>query len=407
MSSTILVVFGGAAPEAPLSWIRVRRNDLAEVARGVLGANGGSLKERDAYAVLVIPALEAQLRAVDLPAKTDAQARGAASFVFEGELAMDPAQVFHAVGTAFNTAGRRLVAAIDRRRLQAWIQRCRNSGISPRSIFLDSTLVAVAAGRARVFENGGYVMVAGGQSGGFSIETALAPLLVKAWFSRMRDEVRDVYLEGDGLDDVAAALSGGDAHLNRVAGPDLMLTLAGAAINPPAYAPDLQQGDVAPSAGNKGQGRAWAAACVLVVAVVAVQVALLVSDGWRDRQSAKVVLAAAEQEFRKVRPDVKRIVNLRAQVTAALNAAQKPARNPVIAASYPVVDLLLAHPDVQLDEMRHTAPGRRVSMRFSGAQPASLEAAIVELKKADSDVEIGQTQTEQGRVSVAVTMVVP
>jgi type II secretion system protein L len=399
----MLVLFGGESPDAPIAWMQVRR-DGAELARGVLSGAGTA---PDGDAVLILRGAEAQLGSVDLPAKTEAQARGAAAFAFEGKLAMEPSQVFCAVGPASGPGGRRLAAALDRDRLRRWIARCRAAGCAPRAIYLDCTLLETARGQVRVREFDGSVIAAGGAAGGFSIEAALASPVLNAWLARLEPAATSVEFAAGELEGLASAAAAAAAPVTRVEAGDTAVELARSALAPPAHAPDLMQGEFANNARSGARGRLTATIVGLALVMVVVRIAVIVFDGWRDEQQAKAVTAAVEHDFRMLRPDVTRIVNLRAQVSAAINAARGPASNPVIAASYPVVEVLQAHPDTRLEEVRHDAPGRRVSMRFSGTAPDLLEATIADLRRVAAGLEVEQMRAVGGRASITVTMVAP
>lgn len=124
----------------------------------------------------------------------------------------------------------------------------------------------------------------------------------------------------------------------------------------------------------------------------------------RDADATQTVLAAAEAEFREARPEVKRITNLRAQVTGALNAAKPQAANPVIAASPMISDVLELHPDVQLDEVRLDAPGRTLELRLSSLLQPQLDSAIEGLREAVGEINVGPMQAVDGRTSIAISI---
>ncbi len=406
MSGAVLVLLAGDGPDDPIAWFQMRSADGVELGRGVFGAGGSGPRGTD-EAILVLRATEAQLRAVDIPAKTDVQARAAAAYAFEGEVAIAAGQAFYAVGAAMAESGARLAAALDRERLRRWLERCDDAGLAPRAIFLDCTLPAVEPDQVRVCERDGYTIVAGGPAGGFAIDTPLAPAVLRAWLQRMSGARPEVQVEGAALAAVASTLAHAGLTANMVEGGDVALDLARAALKPPAYAPNLKQGEFAESSRDARISGVWATMAGLALTAVLLQVGLLVFNGWRDQRYAAEIMARTETEFRQMRPDVQRIVNLRAQVSAALNAAKQPALNAVIATSFPVIDVLQTHPDVRLDEVRHDAPGRRVSLRFSGIEPTTLDSVVADLRKTSENVDVDQMRTDQGRASILVTVVAP
>lgn len=401
--SVTLVLLGGEAPGAPMSWLQVRRGDHAVLGRGSL-VGGGQAPPGTKDCILILRGAEAQIRALELPAKTEAQARGAAAFAFEGQIAAEAGKAVYAIGAA-GPDNRRLVAAIDRQRLSAWIASCRAANAIPHSILIDVTLPAVSSGTVRILERAGSAMLAGGPAGGLAIETPLAPALFAAWLQRQEGAKPQLAIEGAALTGVASAMQTAGYETRLKEGGDVEAELACAALAPPPYAPELLQGEFALDAGGKKRGAMWATTVGLALAAAALQIGLQVFEGLGNQRMATEIVANVEHDFRELRPDVKRIVNLRAQLSAALNAARRPPTHPVVSSSYLMVEALQAHPDARLDEVRYAAPGRRVSMRFSGPQPPVLESVIADLRKLDAKLEVEQMRADQGRVSVIVTLV--
>lgn len=66
--------------------------------------------------VLVLPGFEAQLRVLETPARSSAQARAAAAYLFKGALATSETDTLFAVGEPADASGTRLVTAIARSR---------------------------------------------------------------------------------------------------------------------------------------------------------------------------------------------------------------------------------------------------------------------------------------------------
>jgi len=147
---------------------------------------------------------------------------------------------------------------------------------------------------------------------------------------------------------------------------------------------------------------------ILVASLAAIagltQIGVTALDGMRDAEAARTITAATETAFRVARPDVKRITNLRAQVTAAINGATRITANPVLIVSPSVIDMLVEHPDVQLDEIRHEAPSPAVSLRFSSMTPAELDAAVAALRQTSGRIDVGPMQAIDGRSSVTISM---
>jgi type II secretory pathway component PulL len=182
--------------------------------------------------------------------------------------------------------------------------------------------------------------------------------------------------------------------------------LARGALDAPAYAPNLREGAFAPAQAAR-PWRIWSLAAALALLAVSLQIGGLVIAGWRDARAAQRTLSLAEQDFRKARPEVRRIVNLRAQVAAFVNAIEQADNHPVLAATEPLIRVLQAHPLVRLDEVRHALPGRTVILRLSSPQGPALEAAIAEIGRQGLRAEARDLQPVEGRYTTELVLESP
>ncbi|HRO04072.1 MAG TPA: hypothetical protein PLS69_10765, partial [Terricaulis sp.] len=83
--SAILLLIGGSDPEAPMAWAQIDDAGAIE-AQGVLAPGAQAPAAPPARTVLVLPGADARVKLLDLPARTEAQARAGAPFLFEGAL---------------------------------------------------------------------------------------------------------------------------------------------------------------------------------------------------------------------------------------------------------------------------------------------------------------------------------
>lgn len=395
--SACLVLIGGAGPDAPMAWLRVARGTGAVLERGQIGA-GEKPRAAPADTLLVLPGSEAQLRTLEEAAHTEAQARAASAVMFRGALASDASEVAFVLGQP--DAGRkRLVAAFDRPRVALWLARCAREGFVPAAIHLDCTLWPTPADSVDIVSLGGRTIIAGGALGGFTIESDLAPPLVSAWLDRLPRRPANIRVVGNDAPAELARL--GASHPGEL---DVPAMLARAALRPPAHAPVLHSRDATTATSGVRSVRAWGFAAALGILFILVQSGIAVVEGLQDAEKSTRLLASVEQKFREARPDVNRIVNLRAQVSSALNATRPAPPNPIVRAAGDVTRLLQAHPDVRLDEMRYEASEQRVLLRLSALSPADLDASASELRLQTTSLEVGAMETIDGRVSLALSM---
>lgn len=394
-----LVLLGGDSPDAAIEWALVDIESGNVSSSGV--TRGGDVLPAVAPArtALILPGSDAQLKRLELPARSEAQARAAAAYMFEGAFAAHD-DVHYAIGAAQNEAGERLVAAIDAARLSQWLERCRSKGADPHFVALDFTLWPVRIGDVEIIDTPRRTIVAAGLLGGFSIEPALAPSLFKRWFAQTGAS-GGVYLTG-GDPDAWAPQIAGPMHARSAADP--VATLARAAIDPPDAAPNLRQGAFAPVVATRRGLGVWKFALVLALLAVLIQIGTLTLAGWRDHRAAQAILVSAERDLRAARPDVTRIVDLRAQTQAMVNAIEQSGAHPVLRLSQPVVRALQTQPLARLDEVTHEGPGRTVRLRFSALQAGTLEAFAGELRNQGLEATAGQQEPREGRVTMQFTI---
>lgn len=397
-----LVLIGGPTPSAPLMWATV--DDSGAVVSH--GEDSAAQPPRAApeHTILIVPGADVQVKQVELPARTDAQARAAAPMLFESALAATEG-VHYAIGPAQNADGLRLVAAIAQTRLDQWLARCRAASADPYLVVADFSLWPVARGEVHIVEASDRVMIAAGEAGGFSIEAELAPGVFSRWAAQARQRFATLVLAENGAAKDWAALPG--ASVRAISAPDAGRVLAEAALDPPGYTPNLRQGVAADATETQSRFRVWRFAAALALLAALLQIGALVGQGLQDRRAARATLAQAEEAFRAARPDVGRVVNLRAQTTALINAMEQAENHPVLAATDPLIRALQTQPLARVDEVRFEAPGRTVRLRLSAPQPTALEAAATALRDQGVQVETRDMQPTDGRYAAELIIEAP
>lgn len=398
----VVVLIGADAPSAPLSWVVVSGSGR------IIGEGVGSERRPPAAApqhtVLVIPGADARLKQIRLPARSEAQARAGAAALFGADLSSGESMHF-AVGAQQDADGKRLVAAISFDRMAHWLESAHALGCDPRYVTLDCCLWPAQDGAIVVALTPARAIVTAGPQGGFSIEPDLAAAVLSRWGKSVGAEHARIIVEGSEAD---AARAGFSASTERRQASDPAHTIALAATSPPHWSPNLRQGAFGAVAEHGAQPfKLWRFAALLAAAALLLQVGSLGLAGWRDDRAADQVMTAAERDFRAARPELRRVVNLRAQVNAAANALDQATRHPVIVTSPPLIGALRAHPDVRIDEVRHEAPQRNVRLTISASQQSEIEAFIAALRQGAMEVEAQTVQPREGRYAAQLTVEAP
>lgn len=396
---SFLVLIGGDDVNAPMAWARADGGgEVSE--RGQPGQTPPAAAP--ARTILILPGAEARVRRLETEARTEAQARAAAQYLFEGALAGQQ-EMHYAAGPA-HADGARLVAAMAAPRLQLWLDRCRDLGADPHLVLLDCTAWPAEKSEVVIAPFSNRVIVAGGEAGGFSIEPELAGPLAARWLSEINPQ--RIVLRGGDANTWRAALGGLGARLQSEPAADPVAELVRGAIDT-ASAPNLRQGAFATEQRDGQPWKMWRFAALLAAAAFLLQIGSLLISGWRDQQAATRTLANAEREFKALRPDVTRIVNLRAQVSAIVNRLEQAGRHPVLAASAPVIEALHAQPLARIDDVRHDGAGRQVRMQVSASDQVALEALIGDLRARGLATDSRELPPREGRYAAEIVLEAP
>ena len=403
--SDALILFADEDIAAPMAWAFADADTGAILARGLSDETPppAAAPERTA---LVLPGADAQVKRVELPARSYEQARAAAQLMFEGAL-LDATDTHYAFGEPAETTGARLAAAISRQRLEQWLERCRALGAEPHFVALDFTVWPTARGDIEIHQADTRAIVSAGAWGGFSIEPALAPALYERWHAQLPGRVSRVRLSGGAGVNWINIAQRDDTGIETRADVDAIAELARGVIQAPPFAPNLRQGPFAPHAKRAGGWRLWRFALLLLAAAYLLQLGNLLVAGMRDASAAEQTRAAAERELLEARPELGRVRNVRAQVNAIVNAYERADANAVLSVNAALVEIFSQQPLVHVDEVRHAGETRTVELELSASDQSALDAALTALSAAGLSPQAGPPREESGRFVADVSVEAP
>ena len=264
----------------------------------------------------VVPTMDVSFHLADLPVRNEAQARRAAPFAIEDDIAVDPATVHVALGPQPDS-GPRLLAVAAKDKMGQWTAALPPVENGSAYLVPESTALAAACDTAVIVDRGDFVIAALADGSGFAVETGL--------FQRIAGEL---FVERE-LSTLAVYSDRPDAVLPRALSPDCAverkpalseadyagLLLAGA----PQASLSLLQGPYAGRVSWRAPLRQWRSAIAAAAVLVLSYAVLLVSEGVYYARAADDFQAQTEAAARAALPDVNRIVNPRTQVLARLN----------------------------------------------------------------------------------------
>lgn len=333
----------------------------------------GSLDETKSAdrTILVTPGSEALVRWIDLPARSEAQARSAAAFLLEDELAGPRDSVHVALGPT-ELDGRRMVAIVDRLVMSRWMAQAHALDIEPDAVIPDHLLLRAPEGDAVTGVRIGPSIALRGVGLSATCEADLAPFLV------------------------------GERPLTVVETPeDVEAVLAAGA---PTLTLDLLQGDFAKRPEFRPSVRAFAAPAALALLVVlmplvheGVRIARFEAAATAAEARAEAVARAALPPELAQSPDPLAVARAR---LAALDAERGGGFLAPAAALFAAVEQA---PGMQLTTLNYTPEGAlRVTVSY--ASPADLEALRGAIARAGFQLDEGETTSSAGQSQTELTL---
>ncbi|MEM6852343.1 MAG: type II secretion system protein GspL, partial [Pseudomonadota bacterium] len=344
----------------------------------------------------IVPGAHVALKVVELPAKTDAQARAAAPFLLEDDVAEDIDQSHLALGPARAPRGgedggtARAVAIVSRTRLAAW--RAPFDAAELRLTHMTPDYLAVAPERRNgaLWDLGDRLVAAfvddAGERSGFALEPELATTLIGPCAQRAGAETVELRSMRAGALMEAMGQDGPNLAIGAAGGAQAFLAEALTAFA--AERPlNLLQGSFAPRRDWAKATRPWRAAAAFAGFALAASVFLFVGEAARNNAKAEAYRARAEALYRETFPEDKRVVNPRSQMRARLGAMRGDASDGFLrlsaglAASVEAVDAVSlsavrfdsARDELQIDLLFNTYEDVEAVKREADALGLSIE----------------------------------
>lgn len=374
-----LFVFPPAAEEGPLLWARVAANGgRVEFGRVEAGAQARGLNGVDRV-VLVAPGVEVAAREIALPARSDRQARAAAAFAIEDDLAEPVDAVEVALGRRRADSPRRAVAAASKARLAAWREAAETAGLALDHITPDYAALPAGPGEAAVVDLGDIVLARAGDAG-FSVEAEHAPALIAA------------FLEGRALSTLRAWSDRPDALLGGWARGDCAVEVE-PGVDDTGYARLLLRGlSEGLGVDFAGRGRGWSAGALdlavlrapaaLALAAALAYIASMVVETQALERRADAARAQAAEALQAAFPDIERVVNPRAQLRARLASGGASHGDLFLSLSALVSQALVDVEGVEVEAVRfdRSAPALEVSIVYRDYADVESFAAALEAR---------------------------
>lgn len=358
--------------------------------------------ESPAGVFAVVPAVDVALHVVDLPVRSDAQARRAAPFAIEDDIAVDPAEVHVAVGSV-SEHGQRVLAVASNHNMQGWIASLPLSRTGA-TLIPEPIALAAATDTTVIVDLEATVITAFPDGSGFAVEADL--------FQRIGGEVYvdreivDLTVYSDRPDVIVPQALPQNCEITRL--PALSAeeysTLIKAGASKSAFS--LLQGPYTARMPLSESFNAWGS--VLSVAAMALisYCLLLVSEAMFYSRAADDYAARTESVARQALPDVQRIVNPRTQVLARLNGLVGANQATFLQMSSAFYTALAEVPGSRLEALLYDASRGQISATISITAYQDIDTLRSSLSRRGLEFAEGASRTSGNRV-VAEVMVRP
>lgn len=368
-----LILYLSSNDSGPVPWIVFDPISGAVVESGEAG-DGRVLNPSGpiAQCLVVVPGTAVTAHRIDLPILSNARARIAVVSMLEDDLAADTNDLHVALAAA---GAPRLVAVTARNAMDTWLARAAALGMKPTLMIPDYLAIASSGEETKTYLHDGLIL-ARTPSGGFAAEPDLA-----AWL----------------LDDAAQA-SGATALSTRGVLEEAGHTLrAGVPVN-------MLQSAYTPRRDWSGVNKTWRRSAVLAASLAVALVAGQVAEGFRLTRQAEAAYARTEALARAALPDVKRIVNPKAQVRAALQQARASGSAAFLKMAEVVVGAVNAVDGTAVDSFRFD--GKRGELVFALSLPSFAAADRVksEIARQGGILQEGGARQEGARIVAEMTL---
>jgi len=397
VTHTLVLILPGAEalPEDPVHWV-LADADGRRLREGWAGPGDmldWTAEERPVRTLALVPADAVFTARLTASARSEREAQQAAPYMIEDALASPLDTQTIACGPA-DAGGLRLIVSADAALVARWTALAARLGVRPVHVLPDAALLAPEAGIALHLDAERIVWARAGQG---PMISGAAPAALAA------DIIGELAQDQDGLAASPPALdmcrqAGLDAR--PVPEPDFA-RLAGLMTDAEARAWPRLLGDALSARINwTAMARPWARAAILAVSAGALALAILGGQAyWLDRRAAAYDSAAVEA-FTQAFPEVRRVVNPRAQIQQRLRALEGASgADRFVSLSARLASLLQGMPEMQVEALRFEAERGVLSVtaryrEFSDFE--RLRAAAAELGLSVEDT--GARQVDGGVV---------
>ena len=299
------------------SWLHL---DSTGEARGVIttGSLADAAAEAEGLRVLVLmPATDCLLTSVRVPGRNRKKLLQAAPYALEEQLSEDVEQLHFAIGVELDD-GSWQVAVINKQRMETLMATLAEAGLDVQQVIPEQLAVPLSAEGDSVLIDHDMAIVRNSMYSGYAVDRDNLGIVLAAGQPEETETpaVLQLYVEQDASPDLADYPA--ETRIEHYARDPLSILAQGLDIK----AINLLQG----AFGQTGEWgrilRPWRATAALLLAGVLISNAVMAVDYYRLGKESDQLKTQIEATFRKAFPEIKRLVNPRAQMQQKLDQLQ-------------------------------------------------------------------------------------
>jgi general secretion pathway protein L len=297
---------------------------------------------------LLLPASDILLLEVDLPVKTASQIKKALPFALEDLLAED-VETYHLVWHR-HLKDKVVVAAISNDKIQTYLSQFQDVGIQLDSVYSESLCLPYQSQSCSILIDQQQAILRTGQWLGGGIDVEILPAFVDKLLVE-NPELQTLQIWN------AAALTPwlSTLTINKVEhtlDSSLQLLQAGVAMSGGEL--NLLTGPYSLQSKADWQWQKWLPALVIVLLAALIQTGVLINDYWQQKTELAALEAKTLALFQQTFPEVKRVVNIKAQADQQLIELKKQGAgngSRFMLLLYQTGEILSANPGFKLQQL--------------------------------------------------------
>ena len=350
--------------------------------------------KKDGVVYAIVPNQHITLREIEIPTRSDAQARAGAPFVIEDEIAEDPAYVHVAVGPEMRP-GTRLVAVVAHEQMAKWGDALINQEAGNAILLPESCAHKLAEGEAMLIDHEDSILLILHGGVGFAVEIDLFVLVIERLIVESSIKSLTIYSHRfeilipatlRGLLNINVQPSLSDVQYEKM----LAAGLSTKTLN-------LRQGRYAPAMSPLSVLKDWKVPGALIGALALSYLLWVLLQAVQLSSGAEALRAETETIFRQALPDVVRMVNPRAQIQARLNESGG-AGDQFLILSSGLFTALENTPGSRLNALQFNAGQGRLTATVVLPSYAEMESVRRHLNALDLKLEEGSTRSAYNAV---------